>query len=100
MLDTSHAKYELSELGLSVDLDADPSFDSRVEALKHFETRRLMRIAFYDAVGRRPPTCAAHLSSYVRSVKKHWNLKFSNSARRLIANIEGYRTWEEAISSD
>lgn len=88
---------ELTHADLTVSAD-EPAFESRAEALLRFETRKLMRIAFYDALGRRPPVKLRDMPSYIRRVKKHWNLQFSNSARRLLAQIEGYRDWDEMMA--
>lgn len=74
-------------------------FSSKAEALQHLETRRLMRVAFYDGLGRRPPTEISHMPSYVRAVQKVWDLRFKNSARRLLAQIEGFDTWEVMMRS-
>lgn len=101
MYDTSLQEHELRRhiphFGVSA---RQPRFESKEDALRHFHTRRLMRIAFYRDLGRKPPTSPAHLPSYVRAVKKHWGLQFNNSARRLIAYVEGFDSWEEALHTE
>lgn len=101
MLQQTRLVSELEAKGLQIDLaDPDPKFATKADALLHLEYRRLLRAAFYESLGRRPPSSPAHLPSYVRAVKKKWNLQFSNSARRLLANIEGFHSWEDAISAE
>lgn len=65
--------------------------------LELFEVRRLMRVAFYAEIDRSPPSSISHMPGYVRAVKKHWQLKYNNSARALLAEIEGFPSWEEMM---
>lgn len=64
------------------------------------ETRRLMRLAFYDGLRRKPPSSRAYMPSYVRAVRKKWGLRYNNSARKLLAEIEGYTSWAEMMARD
>lgn len=72
----------------------------KAERLELLETRRLMRRAFYADLGRQPPTDISHMPSYVRAVKKKWGLLYNNSARQLLAEIEGFPNWEVMMSAE
>lgn len=72
----------------------------RSDRLELLEIRRLMRRAFYAELGRQPPTAIPHMPSYVRAVKKKWGLLYNNSARQLLAEIEGFPTWEAMMSTE
>lgn len=101
MLQQTKPISELTLKGLAVDIEApDPTFESKKQALLHLQYRRLLRVAFYEGLNRKPPVSLKHLPSYVRAVRKKWDLQFSNSARRLLANIEGFASWEEAMAAD
>lgn len=73
---------------------------SKSELLALFETRRLMRAAFYADIGRKPPTRTDHMPSYVRAVKLKWELLYNNSARQLLAEIEGFPNWDALMKAD
>lgn len=62
------------------------------------EVRRLLRIGFYRALNRNPPFSVAHMPGYVTAVQKHWQLKYRNSARTLLAEIEGFSSWDEMMA--
>lgn len=70
------------------------------ERLELLETRQLMRRAFYADLSRQPPTDISHMPSYVRAVRKKWGLLYNNSARQLLAEIEGFPTWEAMMSAE
>lgn len=73
------------------------SMDKR-QRLELFEVRRLLRVAFYAELGRNPPFSVSHMPGYVKAARKHWNLKYNNSARSLLAEIEGFSSWEEMMA--
>lgn len=75
-------------------------FMSREAALRAFEIRRLMRQRFYADLNRGVPTSIAQMPSYVRAVQKHWGMQYRNSARRLLAQIEGFSSWEEMMAAE
>lgn len=81
------------------DPHADLLHKTPEERVNLFHTRRLMRVAFYADLGRRPPTVACHMASYVRAVRTHWKLKYNNSARQLLAEIEGFPSWEVMMNT-
>lgn len=72
----------------------------KAERLELLETRRLMRVAFYADLGRQPPTAISHMPSYVRAVKRKWDLMYNNSARQLLAEIEGFPNWEAMMAAE
>lgn len=71
---------------------------SKQDRLELLEARRLLRVAFYKDCHRAPPTSVAHMPGYVRAVKKHWNLQYNNSARQLLAEVEGFQNWTEMMA--
>lgn len=70
------------------------------EPIRQLAAHRAMRLAFYNDLGRSPPTDISHMSSYVRAVQRRWALRYRNSARQLLASIEGYRSWDEMMASN
>lgn len=71
------------------------SVDDKAQKLHAFHLRRLMRIAFYASVGRRPPVSLRAMPSYIRSVQRHFKLDSRNKARAMLAEVEGYESWAE-----
>lgn len=89
-----------SEAAMAAFLDSSLSHRSKTDRLKLFEIRKLMRAAFYADLNRRPPTSTSHMPSYVRVVKRKWGMQYNNSARQLLAEIEGFPDWETMMRSE
>lgn len=63
------------------------------------EFRTLLRRAFYSTLGRRPPRLLVHLPGYVRKVQAHYDLPSKNRARAILAEVEGFDSWREAMGA-
>lgn len=61
------------------------------------ETRYLLRLAFYAGLGRRAPDQLISTPSYVKAVKRKFNLQSGNQARQMLAEVEGFKSWTQLM---
>lgn len=78
-----------------VSVQAQPELDE----VDMGELRRLARLEFYASLRRRAPVQLVSIPSYVKAVKRHFQLSSGNQARQILATIEGYKDWPALMSA-
>lgn len=72
---------------------------TELERAEQNELRSLMRLAFYASLNRRAPQRLVSVPSYVRAVRKHFDLTSGNQARQYLAQVEGFTSWNQLMAA-